>query len=246
MTYPLAIQSWCFRHFRPLPDLLRELKACGATGMELCGWHTEFTDASTHAPAIAAIRAAGVTITSIGVEYLKGEEAVDRNRFAFCKAAGVKVLSISFTPELFYDGYLRTVERLAEEHDLRVSIHNHGGYDWLGNSVILKHVFSKTSPRVGLHLDTAWALDAKQDPIKMAEEFADRLYGVHVKDFVFDRARNPKDVVIGTGNLELPKFMATLKGNGFAGPVVIEYEGDVENPGPALRQCVEVMKPLLG
>jgi sugar phosphate isomerase/epimerase len=243
--HPLAIQSWCYRHFRPLTDLIRELKASGVSATELCGWHTEFNDPAAHAPAIATFKAAGITITSIGVETLKGDVALDRPKFDFCRAANVKTMAITFSPDLYYAGYLKQAEALADAYDVRLAIHNHGGYDWLGNSVILRHVFAHTSPRIGLHLDTAWALDAKQDPIKMADEFKARLYGVHIKDFTFDRARAPKDVVIGTGNLNLPELISTLKTNAFAGPLVIEYEGDVENPVPALKQCVEVLSKLL-
>jgi sugar phosphate isomerase/epimerase len=128
---------------------------------------------------------------------------------------------------------------------MKLGIHNHGGYDWLGNSTILKYIFSRTGKRIGLHLDTAWAIDAKQNPVEMAEKFADRLHGVHVKDFVYDRARNPEDVIIGTGNLDLPKLVQTLKQSNFSGPLVIEYEGDVENPVPALKKCVAELKKLL-
>jgi hypothetical protein len=30
----------------------------------------------------------------------------------------------------------------------------------------------------------------------------------------------------------------------FTGPLVIEYEGDAENPVPALKKCVEALKSL--
>ncbi len=79
----------------------------------------------------------------------------------------------------------------------------------------------------------------------MAEKFIDRLVGVHVKDFVFDRARQSEDVIIGTGNLDLPKFIAVLNQANFAGPLVIEYEGDEKNPVPALSECVTKLRALL-
>ena len=82
-------------------------------------------------------------------------------------------MSISFAPEAMFDG-LKNVEKLADQYDLKLGIHNHGGYDWLGNITILKYIFDHTSPRIGLHLDTAWAIDAMQDPIHMAEKFAAR------------------------------------------------------------------------
>ena len=244
MPLPLAIQSWCFRAFKPLNEFLPQLKSAGVTATELCGIHANFKEPGL-APAIAEqFKAAGVSIVAIGVEYLSGDYATDKSRFEWAKAAGVKHMSISFKPESMFDG-VKNIEKLADEFDLQLGIHNHGGYDWLGNSPILKYIFSKTGKRIGLHLDTAWALDAKQNPVKMVEEFADRIVGVHVKDFTFDRARKETDVIIGTGNLDLPLFMTTLKNVGFNGPIVIEYEGDEAAPVPALAECVKVITPLM-
>ena len=110
---------------------------------------------------------------------------------------------------------------------------------------MLAQVFASTSPRIGLCLDTAWALDAHEDPVAMAEKFADRLYGVHLKDFIFDRAGRQSDVVIGEGNLDLPKMLALLEANERTASVIIEYEGDIANPGPALTQCVRKINAAL-
>jgi sugar phosphate isomerase/epimerase len=79
----------------------------------------------------------------------------------------------------------------------------------------------------------------------MAREFADRLYGVHLKDFVYDPSRHPEDVIIGEGNLELHDFLMALDDIGFDGTFVLEYEGDVEDPVPALKQCVGAVKAAL-
>jgi inosose dehydratase len=245
MLQPIAIQSWCFRHFRALPDFFRQLKDAGVSATEVCGVHADFNNPEKFGPTLAEYKAAGVQIVCIGVEHMTGDTAKDRPKFEFCKAAGVKNISISFAPETLFEGKLANVEKLADEYDLKLGIHNHGGYDWLGNDRILKYVFSKTSPRIGVHIDTAWALDAKQNPVKWVEEFGPRVHGVHIKDFVFDRARNPTDVIIGTGNLDLPAFMTALKKINFSGPLVIEYEGDEANPVPALRQCVELLKKLI-
>lgn len=245
MTQPIAIQSWCFRHFKALPDFFKQLKACGVQATEVCGVHADFSDPQTFDRTIEQYRQAGVQIVAIGVQSMTGIREKDEPNFKFCKAAGVRNMSISFSPALFFEGKLKQVEQLAEEYDLQLGIHNHGSYDWLGSDRILQYVFEKTSPRIGLHMDTAWALDASQDPCAWIEKFGNRLCGVHVKDFVFDRAGKPSDVVIGTGNLDLPGMMQRLKAINFAGPLVIEYEGDVENPAPALTKCVEAIKRLM-
>jgi len=243
VNQPIAIQSWCFRAFKTLPALIEQLKSSGVSATELCGVHASFTDAGTFAATIETFKKAGVGIVAIGVETLSGDIAKDRPRFEFCKAAGIKNMSITFAPAAL-DGGLKNIEHLADEYDMKLGIHNHGGYDWLGNGAILKYVFGKTSKRIGLHMDTAWALAAKQNPIQWAEQFADRMHGTHVKDFTFDRAGDPTDVIIGTGNLDLPKYIETLKKINFSGPLVIEYEGDEKNPAPALKECVAALKKL--
>ena len=239
MPLNLAVQSYCYRDTKALPDLIAQIKATGLDATELCAVHANFGDPATHAATIAAFKTGGVRIAAIGVESMTGDEAKDRPRFEFCKAAGVPNLSISFGPELMDDGFagLKRVDALAAEYGVKVGIHNHGGYDWLGTEKILAYVFKHTK-HVGLHMDTAWAIDAKQDPTKWVEQFADRLVGVHVKDFLYNERRQWRDVVIGTGILDLPAFVAKLNSVGFAGPLVIEYEGDAANPVPALRECV--------
>jgi sugar phosphate isomerase/epimerase len=244
MNQTIAIQSWCFRNFKALPEFFAELKASGVTATEICAVHADFKNPSMAESIVEQFDKAGVKIVAIGVEYLSGDYQKDKPRFEWCKAAGVKNMSISFQPESMFDG-LKTIEKLADEFDLQLGIHNHGGYDWLGNSDILKYIFSKTSKRIGLHMDTAWAIDAKQNPVEMAEKFIDRLVGVHIKDFVYDRERNPADVIIGEGILDLPKFVGVLKQANFSGPLVIEYEGDEKNPVPALSKCVKKLQSLV-
>ena len=131
---------------------------------------------------------------------------------------------------------------LADRYDIKLAIHNHGGRHWLGSSEALRHVFAETGPRIGLCLDTAWALDAHEDPLGMATEFGTRLYGLHIKDFVFDRAGKPEDVVVGSGNLDLAELRRVLQAVDFVGYAVLEYEGDVDNPVPALTECVKAVR----
>lgn len=242
MKQPIAIQSWCFRHFKALPDFFEQLKATGVTATEVCGVHADFENPAGYDATLQAYADAGVKIVSIGVEWMSGDEDRDRSRFDFCRAAGIGHMSISFGPETLFEDRLRHVDALAERYDLKLGIHNHGGYDWLGNATILRYVFSRTSPRIGVCIDTAWALDAKEDPVKWVELFGPRVHAVHIKDFVFDRARNPTDVVIGTGNLDLPRFVGALRQVGFNGPLVIEYEGDEAQPVPALTECVRALR----
>jgi len=234
----LGIQSYCFRGFKDLGTVLTKLKACGVATVELSGVHVSFTEAAAAQAGIAQCRAAGVAIASIGVERFKADLVRERALAGFMKQAGAKVIAVDFEPGAD-SAVWRAAEQVAEEFDLKLAIHNHGGRHWLGSTQMLAHVFSKTSSRIGLCLDTAWALDAHEDPIAMTEKFADRLYGVHLKDFIFDRAGKPADTILGEGNLNLPKMLALLAANPVTESVIIEYEGDINDPVPALTKCVE-------
>ena len=237
----LAVQSYCFRGFKANEQVIEQVKKIGLSRIELCGVHVNFTDEKSFDSVLALYAKGGVKIVSIGVQGFKNDVANETKFFEFAKRAGAKLISCSFDINSVPACY-RTAEKLADKYDINLGIHNHGGRHWLGAPDVLAHVFANTSKRIGLCLDTAWMLDSGGDPVAVAEKFADRLYGVHIKDFVFDRARKPEDVVVGTGNLNLAKLAAVMKEKAPAGCCpILEYEGDVNNPGPALRKCVEAV-----
>ncbi|MDE0043549.1 MAG: TIM barrel protein, partial [Candidatus Poribacteria bacterium] len=84
------------------------------------------------------------------------------------------------------------------------------------------------------------------DPVEMAEKYRDRLHGVHLKDFIFARDGHPEDTVIGEGNLRLDALIQLLSDTGYDQFLTIEYEGNVENPVPNCKKCVEAIKNIFG
>ena len=126
---------------------------------------------------------------------------------------------------------------------MRVGVHCHGGWMFGGSPDVLQHFLKLGGERIGLCIDTAWCMQIGYwfgRPVQWVKErFKGRVYGVHFKDFIFTRDAKWEDVTVGTGNLDLPGFVGALKETGFDGMAVIEFEGDAENPVPALRQCVE-------
>ena len=237
---PLGVQSYCFRGFKNNETTAEMVKETGLSGIELCGVHADFQKRALFESFIKPYNDRGVEIMSTGVNRLSGNEDQDRPLFDFLRAAGAEYMSIDFGTDIIEKGF-KDVEKLAEEYDVHLAIHNHGGRHWLGNSDALRWVYRKTGKRIGLCLDTAWALDSGEDPAAMVREFSDRLHILHLKDFIFDKARRPEDVIIGSGNLNLGVLAKALEQTGFDGILILEYEGDVDNPVPALKGCVSVI-----
>ena len=232
------MQSYCFRGFASNEEVAAKAREIGVAAVEPCRVHVDFTDEAAQDAAIAAYRDAGVRLVSCGVNSITDDAAGAECYFQFARKAGLPVISADVTPPASWDTFA-AAERLAEQYDVNVALHNHGGAHWLGNAQMLAEVFRRTGPRIGLMLDTAWAIDSREDPVKMVQRFGDRLMGVHLKDFVYTRDREPVDVVIGTGILDLPALVTALGEAGFNGVPIIEYEGDVNNPVPALTDCVK-------
>jgi sugar phosphate isomerase/epimerase len=211
--------------------------------VELCGAHADFNDESRFEQIIGQFKAGGIQICSIGVESFQDAASFEK-RLRFLKLAGATRMSITFSPQDHLQT-IQTIDRLAERYGVFCGIHNHGGYDWLGSRKILSYIFSHAGRHVGLEMDSAWAMQAGEDPIAMAEQFADRLYGVHFKDFVFDRAGKGVDVVLGEGNLRLQPLVELIKTKAPEGCVsVIEYEADVDNPAPAIARSIGAIRAI--
>lgn len=236
----LGVQSYCFRGFKSISDLLAQIKGLGLARTEVCGVHVDFNDESKFEGVLAQFRAAGVAISSIGVQTFRGLLGEEK-WFAFAKAAGCRMISMTFDLKAL-PGVIPATEKLAEKYDMLLGIHNHGGYNWLGNFDMVSHILGNAGERVGLCLDTAWCMQAGEDPLKWAEKLQPKFFGVHVKDFTFDRAGKWTDVIVGTGNLRLKELLALAAAAPNMKTVTLEYEGDINNPGPALQECVAAVR----
>jgi inosose dehydratase len=236
----LGIQSWCFRGLKGHERVMQALRECGVDRIELSAAHLQPTAERDLAAVVELYRRGGVTISSYGVYGFDGDEGKARGVFELARLAGFDVISADLKA-----GGLEVAERLCREYGKRIAIHNHGRRHRLGPVWALEELFGRASKNVGLCLDTAWMIDSGEDPVAVARKFADRLYGLHVKDFVFDRAGKPEDVVVGQGNLDLAGLLGLLVQTKFGGYFTLEYEGDVENPVPAVRECVEAIRKTL-
>ncbi|MDA3961872.1 MAG: sugar phosphate isomerase/epimerase [Planctomycetota bacterium] len=239
-----GVQSFCFRNFKDNDDVAAKVKEIGLSSIEVCAVHADFNDPAAHDGVIASYKNAGVDIVSIGVQTFTGNEAVERNWFEFAKKAGAKYISAHFNVDTF-DKAVPAAVKLCDEYDIKIGIHCHGGYRFGGSPDVIDHLLKIGGPRIGVNIDTAWCMQIgprQGQPVEWVKRFGERVYGVHYKDFVFDKSAKWEDVIVGTGNLDLPAFIAALEEIGFDGYPVIEYEANPENPVPALKECVSSMR----
>jgi inosose dehydratase len=235
-----GVHSYCFRNFSN-SEFAQSALQMGVDNVSLSNVHGKFAEPQGFDEILQIYRDANLQISNIGVVQLTGDAARDRHPFEFMRRAGTKIMAVNFQPATFEEAS-KLAQSLAEEYDVWCGIHNHGGYHWLGNSEMLRHIFKHSGPRLGLFLDTAWALAALQNPVEMAKQFGERLYGIHLKDFVFDSKGKPHDVVVGEGGLDLPAFVRAVEDAGFWGSCTLEYEAEPENPLPALQKCAEAIR----
>lgn len=237
----LGIQSYCFRKFQPVEQLIEKVVACGLSGVELFKVHADYRgDAAKTREVIDALKRAGIGIFGVGVERFTGVDQ-DEKIFEWAQYADASFISADFNLENHW-AVFEKVSAWADRYQVNVGIHNHGGRHWLGALPAMKYALANSGKRLGLCLDTAWALDAHQDPLQIVAELSDRVYAIHLKDFVFDRAGKSKDTILGEGNLDLPGLIGLLGEKNFQGKWIIEYEGNPDDPVEEIRRCVAAVR----
>ncbi len=238
-----GVQSYCFRHFPDNRTVAAKVRETGLDKIELCAVHADF-DAPAKFPEVVKIyRDAGVEIISIGVQTFGGEDR-EKAWFECAALAGARHLSAHFKVENFRPA-IEKVRAWSREFGIRVGIHPHGGYSFGGQPDVMHHLLELGAPEIGICLDTAWVMQigpGAGDPVEWVRRFAKSIFGLHYKDFVFGPNAAWTDVIVGRGNLDLPALLKALDEIQFDGMAVLEYEADIENPVPALTECVASMR----
>lgn len=240
-----GVQSYCFRNFKDNAVVAQKVREIGVDKIEVCGVHADFHNVAAWKEVVKIYKDAGVSIISIGVETLFGEDK-ERDIFECAALAGAKHVSVHFRIDSFERAIKRT-QKLSDEFGVQAGIHCHGGYAFGGQPDVLDYLIKLGAPQIGLCIDTAWCMQIGPylgNPVEWAKRYAGHIYGIHYKDFVFEKNGQWKDTVIGRGNLDFRGFVQVLNENGFDGMSVIEFEADPENPTPALKECVEVMRSI--
>lgn len=233
-NYEMGFQSYSLRHFVSTDKFLGQAKRLNLPFVEI--WRGHLPEGAGEDEIVRfreRMREAGITVNVFGVERFTDEHEKNEEIFRLARNLGVGVLSANPSKRAF-----ESLEKLVDQYDIRIAIHNHGPEDerWRRPEWIMEAV-DGLDPRIGACPDLGHFIRAGVDPITALEMLGSRVLGIHLKDI--DAEEN--DVVLGQGRLDVVKTFETFRKLGFTGPVSLEFEGDKEDPVPAMLRCLDVV-----
>ncbi|HID12060.1 MAG TPA: sugar phosphate isomerase/epimerase [Candidatus Latescibacteria bacterium] len=178
----------------------------------------------------------GIRMIAYGVVHLTGDEGQTRPLFEFAREMGIEMLSAD--PE---SSSFDLLDRLVGEFGVAIGIHNHGPGHRYADVRTIEEAIERHNESIGVCLDTGHLARVGEDPIEAVYALKGRLHGVHLKDV----DRDGRDVVVGTGVLDVEGFLKALEDIGFKGPMVLEYELQPEDPIPGISRSLEFVQARL-
>jgi inosose dehydratase len=145
----------------------------------------------------------------------------------FARALGVPMINTNPDPvgrektdeelALQAEGLNRLGEALREK-GLRFVIHNHDP-EIRSKAREFHHNLDHTDvKKVGLCLDTHWALRGGADPLALARQYASRLKSLHLRNSV----RGVWSEALGDGEVDHAALAELLRKSGYTGPLIVE------------------------
>lgn len=230
----LGLQTYTFRNFKP-DEALKIAGELGFGTVEMFEAH--FPSQSTPEQ-IAAVRqlasAQGIRILAHGVNPFTADHEANRRWFEFARAAGIRNLSADPSEDAF-----DSLDKLVEEFDIRIAIHNHGPGARYDKIVDVLRAIEGRHPNIGACADLGHYIRSAEDPVRAIHLFAGRLFGVHLKDFA-EQKRDTQGVILGQGHLDLVGVFRALRKVEFPPDacLALEYEEHPENPLDDVTACV--------
>jgi len=134
---------------------------------------------------------------------------------------------------------MEVVEKLAQECNIKVAIHNHPGpknFYWQPETVAA--AVKGRSPLLGACADVGHWVRSGLDPVECLKKLEGRVITLHFKDL---NERGPKahDLPWGTGVSNTKGMLAELKRQNFKGAICVEYEHNWENSSPEIAKSAE-------
>jgi len=236
----LGIASYTFRKFDQA-HLLEFMKQLKTPYLNLKDTHLPMTPLDQVATKAAEYRAAGMKLTAAGTIYFpKDEDADIREKFEYCKAAGISLIVGAPTHQT-----LPRVEKFVKEYNIRVGIHNHGTEDkqWPSPLDVLAAV-KNMDPRLGCCIDVGHTMRTGTDVVAAIRKAGPRLFDIHMKDLADGKVKESQ-VAVGQGVMPVRDIFKALIDMKYAGDVDLEYEIFPDDPMPGVMQSFAYMRGVL-
>ncbi|MCW3112169.1 MAG: sugar phosphate isomerase/epimerase [Segetibacter sp.] len=227
-TAPLGVQSFTFRKSFPIDvaKTLDTIKMLGFTEIEGGGGRMspqEFKKLCDER---------GISIPSTGAGYEQLAKSPDSVAMR-AKALGASYVMCSWIPHkngtLTFEDAKNAVEvfnkagKVLKEQGLTFCYHAHGyEFQRYENGTLLDYIFANTDPEyVSFELDILWVHFGGGDPVALMKKYGNRWKLMHLKDLKKGAKKDltgltptENDVVIGTGELNIPAILKQAKKTG--------------------------------
>jgi len=179
---------------------------------------------------------ADVKLINFGVQGLPNMEAISRKVFEFAKDMGIEtIVSEPAAPAM------DLVEKLCEEYQINVAIHNHPKPSKYWDPQVVLDACEGRSSRIGACADTGHWLRSGLDPVECLKKLEGRIVSLHFKDIA-----EGHDVIWGTGDCDVKAMLEELDRQGFKGVFSVEYEYNWENSVPEIKESAVFFQKVAG
>ena len=241
LGWPVGVQSYSFRKFNTYLAI-RHMNGLGIHYSEFAFTHLSL-DASPQRidRVLRLLTDAKIKMVAHGVNRFSADHNANRKIFEFAERSGIRTLTASPSPDSF-----DSLERLVDEFDIRIAIHNHGPGSEYDSLADVKDPIQGKHKFIGACIDTGHFLRSKVDPVKAAHELGERVFALHVKD-VAKMTPESHDVILGTGHLDLVDLFKAMRDVKFPrdGGISLEYESNPDNPFDDVKQSLLAVQEAL-
>jgi inosose dehydratase len=238
-SFELGMASYTFRAF-PLDQTIAMTRRVALETLSLKDAHLPLTSSDQQIEtALSKIKAAGLTVDSCGVIYMRTEQEI-APAFAYARKLGARTIIGAPDPPL-----LAAVERLVQETGIALAIHNHGPTDKnYPSPQSAYNALARMDKRMGLCIDVGHTLRLGLDPVEQFTQCFDRVLDVHLKD-ISAPGREGKDVEVGRGSMDVVRFLREAVQRKYAGTLHFEFEKDQSDPLPGVAESVGYARGVL-
>jgi len=237
--FKMGLQSYSLRGYTKdnKPDTARALAVTKALGLHYWEAYPGHFPMVAEADRITAYRAQaqadGVSVIGFGVHHFTKDHDANRQVFEFAKKFGIEYLSADPNPDSF-----DSLDKLVEEYGVAIGIHNHGPKHRYEKIDTIAAAIKNHHDKIGCCIDTGHFLRSREDPVRAAEVFGKRIYGVHLKD-----VKNATEfTILGQGDLRTADLLKVLARLNYNYCLALEYEEHPENPEADLRDCLKAVR----